>query len=426
MVNIAGASGESKTSESIRRKYLKHEASVKAIGILFYLGAFLLLGKFIGRLIFGEKVPLTFGIPEMALLLIMGIFHVCIGRGIRKLDKAYRIPIIINSASGLFLLFPISILLHGYILFIVLNKKGRMVFSDDYRKVIETTPHIKYKSHAILIGVVAFFMIWVVIIGFAVIYSLLVKDNSVRQNPSIAHLVDYNAVLLRSSPLHDSESIQSFVACWKFDNPKGDRVVDSSTNGLHGNLMNGASIINDSERGNVLKLDGLDDYVEFGNDSRFDITDKITVVAWIKVGRFDRSWNAIVTKGDSAWRLSQEYDEDSLAFHCTGIKSSSKKSWGSGWRQLGVEGHVNVNDGKWHHVAGVYDGSKISLYVDGVLDNSEDATGKIAVNDYPVLIGENSEERGRYWNGLIDDVRIYSYALSESEIKDLYAGKDPK
>jgi hypothetical protein len=62
------------------------------------------------------------------------------------------------------------------------------------------------------------------------------------------------------------------------------------------------------------------------------------------------------------------------------------------------------------------------LYVDGELDNSAEATGRINTNSWKVLIGENAERKGRFWNGLIDDVRIYSYALSEAEIKALYAG----
>jgi hypothetical protein len=53
------------------------------------------------------------------------------------------------------------------------------------------------------------------------------------------------------------------------------------------------------------------------------------------------------------------------------------------------------------------------------LDVKSKAAGTINTNDYPVYIGENAEQTGRFWNGLIDDVRIYNYALSEDEIKAL-------
>jgi hypothetical protein len=62
------------------------------------------------------------------------------------------------------------------------------------------------------------------------------------------------------------------------------------------------------------------------------------------------------------------------------------------------------------------------LYVDGILDAYSEATGNIPTNSEPVYIGENSQITGREWNGLIDDVRIYSYALNKEEIKTLYEG----
>jgi beta-galactosidase len=89
----------------------------------------------------------------------------------------------------------------------------------------------------------------------------------------------------------------------------------------------------------------------------------------------------------------------------------------------GLYGNSSVNDGKWHHVAGVYDGQTMYLYVDGVLDSSQPASGPIGTNDEPVYIGENSEMTGRHWNGMIDDVRIYSYALGETDIEALYSGQ---
>ncbi len=73
----------------------------------------------------------------------------------------------------------------------------------------------------------------------------------------------------------------------------------------------------------------------------------------------------------------------------------------------------------WHHVAGVYDKEKIYLYIDGSLDASAAAPGTIRVNEAPVYIGENSQMPNRFWNGMIDDVRIYNYALSAEEISEI-------
>jgi hypothetical protein len=163
----------------------------------------------------------------------------------------------------------------------------------------------------------------------------------------------------------------------------------------------------------VLSLDGNGDYVRIVNETDFDLTAEITVAAWIKVNKSDKNWQSIITKGDSAWRLAREQDQDSLQFCC-----------GPGRTRRLVRGSRDVNDDQWHHVAGVYDGTRMYLYLDGKLDVSVSSVGKIDTNDEPVYIGENSERPGRFWDGLIDDVRVYSYALSEVQIKALYASRD--
>lgn len=70
-----------------------------------------------------------------------------------------------------------------------------------------------------------------------------------------------------------------------------------------------------------------------------------------------------------------------------------------------------------------YGGATVRLYVDGKPDGESPWTGGIAKNDAEVLIGENVEQANRCFDGLIDDVRIYNCALSESEIKALAAGQ---
>jgi len=149
--------------------------------------------------------------------------------------------------------------------------------------------------------------------------------------------------------------------------------------------------------------------VDIGKDQSFDITNQITISAWIKVNAFDREWQTIVAKGDRAWRLQRNWGENTLEFACSGLVVP-----GTGWGQ--IFGSTNVNDGHWHHVAGVYDQEKLYLYIDGSLDASAEVSGTIRVNDEPVYIGENAQMPNRFWNGLIDDVRIYSYALSTEEI----------
>ena len=201
------------------------------------------------------------------------------------------------------------------------------------------------------------------------------------------------------------------VAWWKFDDGSGDIVADSSGFGRNGKLIGDPNWI-DGIAGGALEFDGDGDYVDMGKDPDFDIKNQITVSVWIKVNAFDKDWQNVISKGDRAWRLQRNWNKSTLEFACSGLVVPGT-DWGP------VFGNMDVNDGHWHHVAGVYDRQNIYLYIDGNLDASTTAAGNIRVNDEPVYIGENSQTPNRFWNGLIDDVRIYSYALSAEEISEI-------
>jgi hypothetical protein len=141
--------------------------------------------------------------------------------------------------------------------------------------------------------------------------------------------------LYQSGKPYRRSKVGSLIAWWKFDDAESGNVTDSSRNRLNGKFIGDATIITDIERGNVLSLDGDGDYVDCGNNSVFDLTHEITIVAWIKVIIFDEWWQAIVTKGDSSWRVSRNRGEDTLEFAC-GYRLPQMKI---------VRGGVSVNDG---------------------------------------------------------------------------------
>lgn len=210
------------------------------------------------------------------------------------------------------------------------------------------------------------------------------------------------------------------IAWWRLDEADGNDVVDSSGNGYSGRLFgNPRWKPTGGKFGGALEFDGDGDFVEIRNEPAFDLTGPVTIATWLKVNTFDKRWQAIVTKGDSSWRISRTAEEDTLAFHCTGIESVE------GQWTFGIEGKKGVNDGQWHHAVGVYDCVKVSLYIDGVLDNSSEASGAIQTNDSVVIIGGNSEKIRREWNGLIDEVCIIGGAINANAIHALYSGENP-
>jgi len=206
----------------------------------------------------------------------------------------------------------------------------------------------------------------------------------------------------------------TLVAHWKLDELSGTTAEDSA--GSHHGIVIGDGLWRpyDGRIDGAMEFDGIGDQIDCGNGSSFSIRDQITVTAWIRVLRFDRAFQAIVTKGDSAFRLQRAQSTSTLEFACSGVQVPGT-TYGN------IYGTIPVDDGLWHHAAGVYDGQTISLYIDGRLDVRSTATGRINLNSWPVLIGENAEIPTRYWNGWIDDVRIYSSALAESQIQAMSA-----
>jgi TolA-binding protein len=166
--------------------------------------------------------------------------------------------------------------------------------------------------------------------------------------------------------------------------------------------------------GRGINLDGESDYVNCGNKTSFNLTNQLTVAAWIKVNEFDKKYQTIIAKGDNSWRLARVSDSNNVEFACNG--TAATKWTGVGEIPWAVSGTTSVNDGKWHHIAGVFDGAGLYLYVDGLLEAAKAAEKSIDISNHNVYIGANAQVLGREWNGLIDDVRIYNYALSQAEI----------
>ena len=157
--------------------------------------------------------------------------------------------------------------------------------------------------------------------------------------------------------------------------------------------------------GMALSLDGVDDHVNCGNDTKFNITEQITLSAWVNTNDSGNGQhNPFVGKGDQSYAI-KHASNNSMEFFI----------YDSTWQTLQSPVDDSFN-GVWHHVAGTFDGNQLRLYVDGSLADSLDYTGAIATSTYPVNIGRNSQNTDRLYEGAIDEVRIYNRALSEGEI----------
>ena len=194
---------------------------------------------------------------------------------------------------------------------------------------------------------------------------------------------------------------------------------DASGNGKTG-IIQGNPQWTSGALGTGLRLDGAGDYVDCSNHPIFDIVNQITLAAWVKMERADAGIDEpFVTKGDHAYSLKhgrRPLPSNNIEFF---VYSDTEAAW----KAARSPSSVAYND-TWLHVAGTFDGTVVRLYLNGVLQKDPVAyVGTIASrpNDR-VFIGSDSEWLDRFYRGAIDDVRIYSRALSDVEIGQIKAG----
>lgn len=150
--------------------------------------------------------------------------------------------------------------------------------------------------------------------------------------------------------------------------------------------------------------------VKAAAESNFDITSAITVSAWINVTSWTVAWQAILTKGDGAWRLHRNSTNGTLNFVCNGLTTNTS-----------ISGGTTLSTGTWYYATAVYDGGNLRMYLNGASDAAAlTATGSITTNNFNASIGENTEMTGRYFNGLIDEARVENVARSADWIKLSY------
>ncbi|MBN1338292.1 MAG: VCBS repeat-containing protein [Bacteroidales bacterium] len=155
--------------------------------------------------------------------------------------------------------------------------------------------------------------------------------------------------------------------------------------------------------GNCIHLDGDNDYIILADESAFDFPVNMTVECWLKVDEWDRPWQAVITKGDNAWRLQRDNETNKIVF-------------------VAGDEHVitstSFTDNLWHHLAGVKSGSTLRLYVDGVQESTTGGAGNNTNNGYSVRMGENGQVTGRYFDGVIEEVRFWNYARTLGDINE--------
>jgi methionine-rich copper-binding protein CopC len=193
------------------------------------------------------------------------------------------------------------------------------------------------------------------------------------------------------------------VAAYGFEEGTGTGVGDSSGFGNHGTIS-GATWINAGRFGKALTFDGVNDWVTVPDAASLDLTNGMTLQAWVyPTAAAD---GTVVTKQTTGGLVYSLYSYDDAPIPVAYVDATSY------WTASGAA-PLPLN--AWSHLAATYDGTTLRLFVNGTLAGSRAVGNAILASAGPLRIGGNSIW-GEYFQGLIDEVRIYNRALVASEI----------
>ena len=155
--------------------------------------------------------------------------------------------------------------------------------------------------------------------------------------------------------------------------------------------------------GNALTFNGTNALVTVNNATSLQLTTGMTLEAWVYPTTTTACYRDVIYKGD-----------DNYYLEATSPQSGAPVTGGTFTSELFGTSALPVNT--WSYLAATYDRSTLRLYVNGVQVASKSATAAMAVSSNPLQIGGNTIY-GSYYNGVIDEVRIYNRALTQAQIQ---------
>ncbi|MGH7260610.1 MAG: RHS repeat-associated core domain-containing protein [Nitrospiraceae bacterium] len=233
-----------------------------------------------------------------------------------------------------------------------------------------------------------------------------------------------NRLAALSSPTAAGSVTSGLIARWPAEGTAQDVV-----GGQDGALQNGATFAA-GPVGQAFSFDGVNDQVSVPNSAALNPTAALTLSAWVRVSALPQGFPMLVTKGPT----NAQY----LLF-VNGAAGAASGTAPVCFRiNVGVSNPTNssqlvlktvcsttlITYGQNYQVTGTYDGATLKIYVNGVLENSFAATGAIATDTRPLLIGAGDAVlfgggQSNQLQGVVDEVQIYNRALTTTESQAL-------
>ena len=194
------------------------------------------------------------------------------------------------------------------------------------------------------------------------------------------------------------------VGAYAFNEASGNTVTDSSSAGNNGTLT--GALRQAGRYGQALRFDSSGDWVTVNDSASLDLTSGMTVEAWVNPASFGE-WRTVVLKQTTNFFVYGLYGNPSAIGH-TEITVNGNQTQATGGAALPLN--------TWTHLAATYDGTALRLYRNATQVATFARSGAITTSTGPLRIGGNSIWPTEFFNGLVDEVRIYNRALTAAEI----------
>src|SRR6266850_1361178 len=206
-----------------------------------------------------------------------------------------------------------------------------------------------------------------------------------------------------------AQSSTGLAVAYAMNEGVGSVVTDVSGNNNNGTLQTGATWTPAGKYGNALSFDGVSGYVSVPASSTLNLGSNGTIEAWVKPNVIN-VWSSVLAKGN--------VNADPPTNYGLEINSSNRFLCilGNGSSARTLSSTITVAAGTFYHVACVWNGTQLQLYVNGALNTSVAQNITPVANTSPLYIGQFGGNADRM-NGTIDEVRIYNRALSATEIQ---------
>jgi hypothetical protein len=205
------------------------------------------------------------------------------------------------------------------------------------------------------------------------------------------------------------------IGYWPLNESSGSTAYDHSGNENHGSLEGDVVTGSNGFLGKtVYNFDGDGDHVEVPSSSELNLTESMTVAAWVKID----------SKPDSHPRIVQKENTNDAYILWNSDDTGHIDEYG--WRvdingtNYDVYTEGETYSGNWDFVVGTYDGTELRIYLNGKLSSSEALSGEVSTTTSPLTIGGDKDNNSSELDGKISEVRIYNHALTPAEVQYLY------